>query len=398
MNLALFVSGFPSSRAEWFVPTISSLVRGLSRYFRIHVYSLKYPRRLSAYRWHGLPVASFGHPKRIWVGPGRLRACVDAAQQDHHGEGFDAVITLWGDESALAAAMFARQARLPFMLKLSGGELASIRSVRYGARRSLWQRFCLSAATRNADLLAAGSVQQQEELKRLGFRGAGQSLVLPFGVDTERFSPPDHRRPGPGGGDGTVRLLAVGSLIRVKGFDLLLRAVAGLVGRHPDLRLRVVGDGPERQALEALAVGLGLGGVVTWSGWVDHGELPQAYRDADLMVSASLHEVHGVACLEAMASGLPVVGADVGVLPELLEASAAGIIYPAGDGAALAGALEMALGNRERWPAMGAAGRDAVCRCAAQDRVVRLWRDTVEHRLLNGGAGGPQVVPAGQAR
>jgi glycosyltransferase involved in cell wall biosynthesis len=397
VNLAVFVSGFPSSREEWFVPAISSLVHGLSRHFSIHVYSLKHPRRLSVYRWQGLPVASFGHPKHIWVGPGRLRACVDAARQVHRQEGFDAVLTLWGDESALAAAMVARQSRLPFLLKLSGGELASIRSVRYGARRSFWQRFCLSAAVRSADLLVAGSLRQQAELKRLGFPGAGDSLVLPFGVDIERFSP-GGGRPRPSGDSGPVQLLAVGSLIRVKGFDLLLRAMAGLHRRHPGLRLRIIGDGPERQALEALAAGLGLEDVVTWSGWVDHLELPQAYRDADLMVSSSLHEVHGVACLEAMASGLPVVGSDVGVLPELLEASAAGIICSAGDGAALAGALEMALGNRERWPAMGAAGREAVCRYAAQDRVLKLWRDTVEVTLMNSGGGGPQAGPSGQAR
>jgi glycosyltransferase involved in cell wall biosynthesis len=383
VNLALFVPGFPSREEDWFVPCVSSLVRGLGRHFRVDLYTMKYPRCRGQYRWHGLPVASFGHRSRILVGPVRLWAAVAAAREAHHRAGYDAVLALWGDETALAAAIFAHRQRLPLLLKLSAGEAVSMPRLGFGSRRSPWKRFCLWAGIRRAAVLGVGSARQREDLLRLRVGRASKPLLLPFGVDVDQFSPVSrsaapsyNQRSGPA-------LLAVGSLIRVKGFDLLLRALAGLKALHPGMRLRVVGDGAEREKLGKLAAGLGLDGMVTWEGWVEHRRMPEVYQRADLMVSASLHEAQGMASLEAMACGLPVVGSDTGMLPELLANHAAGIIYPAGDTAALGAALEMVLANRERWPVMGANGRAAVCRLVAETRVLALWRDTVECLLLN---------------
>ncbi len=389
MNLALFVPGFPSREEDWFVPCVSSLVRGLGRHFRVDIFALKYPRRRKRYRWHGLPVASFGHPSRIVVGPLRLRAAVAAARKSHHLAGYDAALALWGDETALAAAIFARRERLPLLLKLSAGEAVFIAGKSFGSRRSLWQRICLRAGISRAAVLGVGSARQGQDLVRLGIRGMPRPLLLPFGIDVDRFSPGPRVAGLSEGLQAGPRLLAVGSLVRVKGFDLLLRAVAGLRSVHPGLHLRVVGDGVERGRLEKLAADLGVADMVTWEGWIDHRRMPDVYREADLMVSASLHEAQGVACLEALASGLPVVGTDTGMLPELLAHCAAGIICSAGDSAALGGALEMILANREQWPVMGANGRAAVCEHVSSARVLMLWRDTVESRLLVDGASEP---------
>ncbi len=383
MNLALFVPGFPSSEEDWFVPCVSSLVRGLGRHCRVDLYTLKYPRCRGQYRWHGLPVASFGHRSRILVGPFRLWAAVAAAREAHHRGGYDAVLSLWGDETALAAAIFARLEHLPLLLKLSAGEAVSLPAVGFGSRRSPWPRFCLWAGIRRAAVLGVGSARQREDLMRLRIGRTSEPLLLPFGVDVDQFSPIPRSEAPPYNPRSGPLLLAVGSLVRVKGFDLLLRALAGLKALHPGLRLRVVGDGAERENLGKLAAGLGLAGMVTWEGWIEHRRMPEVYQQADLMVSASLHEAQGMACLEAMACGLPVVGSDTGMLPELLGNHAAGIIYPAGDTAALGGALEMVLANRERWPVMGANGRAAVCQLAAQTRVLALWRETVERLLLD---------------
>lgn len=398
MNLALFVPGFPSREEDWFVPCVSSLVRGLGRHYRVDIYALKYPRRRGCYRWHGLPVASFGHPSRILVGPRRLWAAVGAARKAHHRTGYDAVLALWGDETALAAAIFAKREGLPLLLKLSAGEAVSLPEAGYGSRRSPWQRICLRIGIRRAAVLGVGSDRQRRDLLRLRIGGAPKPMLLPFGVDTDRFSPGPLKESSQENDRRGPVLLAVGSLIRVKGFDHLLRALAGLRVRHPGLHLRVVGDGVERGRLEKLTVGLGLSGMVTWEGWIDHRRMPDVYRQADLMVSASLHEAQGMAYLEAMASGLPVVGSDTGMLPQLLGGEAVGISYPAGDTAALGGALEMILANRDLWPVMGANGRAAVCRYAATDRVLALWRETVESRLLSGGSVSREPAGAGISR
>jgi glycosyltransferase involved in cell wall biosynthesis len=389
VNLALFVPGFPSREEDWFVPCVSSLVRGLGRHYQVDVYALKYPRRRKQYRWHGLAVTSFGHRSRIVVGPARFRAAVAAARASHHRMGYDAVLALWGDETALAAAIFARLEGLPLLLKLSAGEAVSIPGTGYGSRRSLFQRLCLGVGIRRAAVLGVGSARQRQDVLRLGFSGIPEPLLLPFGVEVDRFTPRPREGGAVPGGRSGPRLLAVGSLIRVKGFDVLLRALSGLHALHPGMHLRVVGDGVERERLEKLAATLGIAEMVTWSGWIDHRRMPDVYREADLMVSASLHEAQGVACLEAMACGLPVVGSDTGMLPELLDSHAAGIIHAAGDSAALGGALEMVLANRERWPVMGANGRAAVCEHAAADRVLMTWRDTVESRLPMSGSPEP---------
>jgi len=383
VNLALFVPGFPAHEKDWFVPCVSSLVLGLSRHYRTDLYALKYPRRRGRYRWHGLPVAAFGHPSRIVVGPARLRAAVSAAREAHRRTGYDGVVALWGDETALAAALFARQEGLPLLLKLSAGEAVSVPRTGFGGRRSPWQRFCLRFGIGGASVLGVGSETQRQDLLRLGISRAPIPLLLPFGVEVDRYSP-DSAAKGVGtvGGQGPV-LLAVGSLVKVKGFDLLLRVLAGLRARHPALRLRVVGDGVERERLIKLAAGLGISEMVSWEGWIEHRRMPEIYQQVDLLVSASLHEAQGMACLEAMASGLPVVGSDTGMLPQLLTDQAAGVVYPAGDTAALGGALEMVLSNRDLWPVMGANGRKAVRRHAGMDPVLALWRDTIENRLLS---------------
>jgi len=378
VNLALFVPGFPARESDWFVPCVSGLVHDLSRHHRVDVFALKYPRDRLCYRWRGLSVAAFGHPSRILPGPLRLHAAVAAAREAHCREGYDGVAALWGDETALAAALFARRERLPLLLKLSAGEAVSLPRAKFGGRRSPWQRFCLAQGVRQATVLAVGSKTQCRDLLRLGLRGAPAPILLPFGVDTELFrpGPPEDRR------HGGPSLLAVGSLVRVKGFDLLLKALSRLLPKHPGLRLRVVGDGVERANLTQQAAGLGLEGRVSWEGWIEHRLMPGVYRQADLLVSPSLHEAQGMACLEALACGLPVVGTDTGMLPELLAGHAAGRICPTGSVGALTRELERMLVNRERWPAMGADGRTAVLEQAAAGGVLDAWRDAVEYRMF----------------
>ena len=103
------------------------------------------------------------------------------------------------------------------------------------------------------------------------------------------------------------RILFVGRLDRVKGLPVLLDAMASLAVEHPDLRLDLVGDGPQRAELESLVSAKRLGDEIRLLGYMSSAQLRVQYAKADLVVLSSFAEGVPVVLMEAMASGLPVV-------------------------------------------------------------------------------------------
>ncbi len=108
------------------------------------------------------------------------------------------------------------------------------------------------------------------------------------------------------------RLLYVGRLLEWKGLDLALHAVTQLKESHPGIRFTIVGDGPARKRLQKLAEELELSEVVEWFRWVPYNNVCDYFRAADLFLFPSLRDSGGMAVLEAMAYGLPVVCTDLG--------------------------------------------------------------------------------------
>ncbi len=151
---------------------------------------------------------------------------------------------------------------------------------------------------------------------------------LPNGVDLERFRPAGERREGP------VVVGHVGQLRREKNQALLLSAVAQM---SEACTVEVVGDGPERLALESLTEQLGLSGRVLFRGTL--GDPAERYRQWDVFALSSHTEQMPLSVLEAMASGLPVVSTRVGDVPEMLgDDGREFLVEP--DSKALAGALD----------------------------------------------------------
>lgn len=163
-----------------------------------------------------------------------------------------------------------------------------------------------------------------------------------WGVDTEEFSP--RRAAAAPGGGGESTILFAGRLIREKGIFVLLDAFAQIRARLPGARLRVVGDGPARNEFETRVRELKLSDAVRLSGWVRNRALPAELRAADVCVGPSLttrkwEEQVGMAALQAMACGVPVVVSRSGALPEYVPDGVAGLLVPEGDSGALANAL-----------------------------------------------------------
>ncbi len=191
---------------------------------------------------------------------------------------------------------------------------------------------------------------------------AGKVRDWPPGVDTTMFAPSPQERID----SKPFTFITAGSLIPVKGHELLLRSLAELRAQLPeqDVRLRIVGDGPLKPVLEKLAGNLELAGYVAFDGGVPHEVLPAIYNNADAFLLGSWHESQCMAALEAMASGLPWVGPPVGALADvalMAEVQPAGIIFKARDPRQVAAAMRslVELSQAERL-AYGVAARNVI--------------------------------------
>jgi glycosyltransferase involved in cell wall biosynthesis len=201
-------------------------------------------------------------------------------------------------------------------------------------------------------------------------------LVVPNGVAL----------PAAGGGGAAVRadyairpgaflVGSVGRLNEVKRFDILLRAVAEVRASRPEVALLLVGDGPERPALERLAAALGLGEVVRFAGYQPQPEAFHAAFDAFALTSRS--EGFPVSLLEAWAAGKPAVATAVGGLPDIVRDGADGLLVPFGPTAATVSAVAAALrrlyDNTALRSQLGAAGRARVVAEYTLDRLTERY-------------------------
>lgn len=157
--------------------------------------------------------------------------------------------------------------------------------------------------------------------------------------------------------DGCPLVGCVGALTREKGHLVLLRAWSAVLEQCPRARLVLLGDGPERAAVERATAALPAGSVLL-AGYRE--DVPAWLKALDLYVQPSLAEGLGSAVLEAMACRLPVVASRVGGLPDAVVDGTTGLLCPPGDAATLADAILTLLRSRERATAMGAKGRERV--------------------------------------
>jgi len=173
------------------------------------------------------------------------------------------------------------------------------------------------------------------------------------------------------------RIGTVGRLDPVKNHAALLRAVRMILDQRPDLdaalRLTIVGDGPQRGALEALAGELGLLRHVEFTGTRD--DTASILRNLDLFVLPSVNEGISNTILEAMASGLPVLAARVGGNPELVVHGETGLLYEPDAADGLAAGLQRYLDEPGLRRAHGSAGRRRAQENFSLDAMVQRYLD-----------------------
>jgi teichuronic acid biosynthesis glycosyltransferase TuaC len=244
-----------------------------------------------------------------------------------------------------ADAVLRARERAPLVVSVHGGD------VYYTARRHARGAAAVRRAFGAARLVLANSAGIEDAARGLG---ATRSRVLHLGTDLPEH-PVDQTR--------VPTLVTVGHLVARKRHADVLRALWVLRDRHPQARYLVIGDGPERGALEALAADLGLDGRVEFCGQLPGAEALARARQGHVFVMPSVDEAFGVAYVEAMAGGMPAVGS-LGE-PGPLEISAAGegmALVPPADVEALAARLDTLLGDADLRERLGAMARETVRR------------------------------------
>ena len=213
-------------------------------------------------------------------------------------------------------------------------------------------------SVRKADLVLALSHHSARRLVELYQADRARIGVAQPGVDLWRWSDALQRATTEGRGGPTV--LCVSRMYRRKNIAALLRAASLLRTEVPNLQLRIVGDGPERARLHRLATSLRLGGLVSFTGQIGFDRLAAEYAGCDVFCLPTLQEGFGIAFVEAMAAGKPIVACRASATPELVKHQQNGLLIEPGDDRALADALTWVIQNPGEAKRMGNANKEAV--------------------------------------
>jgi len=180
-----------------------------------------------------------------------------------------------------------------------------------------------------------------------------RAAVVYNGVDPCLFHPRAKEK-------SSLIVLSVGNLIPIKGHAVLLRAFARVANSVPSCSLEIIGDGPERNDLQRLAVDLGIRDRVRFLGRESRQEVAAAMQRCALFALPSSYEGLGCVYLEAMACGKPVIGCNGQGIDEIIEDGKNGVLVSPGDEAELSDALKMLLNNEPLRERMGNAGYETV--------------------------------------
>ncbi len=221
---------------------------------------------------------------------------------------------------------------------------------------------------RHAVHALAGNQEAVTVLRAKGYQGP-VSVVPQFGVDPAFFTPRSARPPATA--DRAMVIGYAGGLVPEKGLDLLLRAAAQI----ENCRVRLAGDGRERPVLAQLAAELGLSGQVQFLTRLPSTEMPHFYQGLDVLVLPSRtapnwKEQFGRVLIEAMACGVPVIGAASGEIPQVI--GHAGLTFAEGDVDGLRAQLQRLQQDGGLWCELAARGRARVLALYTQARVAAL--------------------------
>ncbi len=365
MNVCMVTSSYPKYAGEVTAPFIEEIAAGLAaRGHQVHVvlprhHAMRRPavdRGVHLHPYAYAPLRSLN----VWGYAESMAADVEVRGRAYLAALFalpagllallrltrripcDLIHAHWVLPNGPLAALAAGRRRLPLVISLHGSDV-------YLPERHRWLRGAAAWTFRRAAAVTACSSDLARRALALG-APPERTTVIPYGADREAFRPADPAeraqvRADLGLAPGEALVLAVGRLVRKKGFDQLIGALPQVVREAGPVRLLIAGQGDLREELAALARALGVEEHVRMPGAIERDRLPALFRSCDVLAVPSMHDARGNVdglpnvVLEGMASGVPIVASRVAGIPQVIADGETGLLVPEKDPAALAAAL-----------------------------------------------------------
>lgn len=309
-----------------------------------------------------------------------LRTCTAVARARQ----IDVIHAHWVIPNGPIAARAARHRDLSLVITVHGSDVAM-------SERSRWLGGIARRSLRGANAVTAASKHLLGRVADLDACHETLELV-PLGMDVEAFHPDASAAASLRGRlrvtHDEVLVLGIGRLVKLKGFEHLIEAMARVRDRAPNVRLVVAGDGDMRRELIEHASRLGLEGRVTFVGMVQRAEVPAYFAAADVVAVPTVRhedgfvEALGYVVHEALATGKPVVASRVGGLPEVVEDGETGYLVDERDPGALAEAILTLARDPDLRRRFGENARARALAALSWDGVAQTWVDLYQ-RLID---------------
>ena len=268
-----------------------------------------------------------------------------------------------------AATLLSREMGIPFVITVHGLDAYSTKQVSGFAGR--WcERMCSHIYSSAKNVICVSEHVREKVLEKVHC----QTVVVYNGVDSELFSP------APGNEIKPI-VLSIGNLIPTKGHALLLHAIAIGNSHYPEISCEIIGEGPERAALERLAKGLNIAHKVHFRGRVNRKEVAAAMRRCAVFALPSRYEALGCVYLEAMSSAVPVIGCRGQGIEEIIEHGRNGWLTSTENPDELALAITTLLENGEQQKTMRLAARRTILKSLTLAHQAKRLRDVYEAAL-----------------
>jgi L-malate glycosyltransferase len=256
----------------------------------------------------------------------------------------DLLHTHWLVPQGLIGAMCHRFFSVPHILTIHGSDLNLLK------RNQLSRRLC-RFIVRNSAIITVNSTYMRDQLEEIVPEFSQRIRIIPMGVDLKKFRS-DVKSDIIEKGFTDHQILSVGRLIDWKGTVYLVNAMPIILQRFPHTKLSIIGTGPEEENLKQRVKELSLEDNIIFLGRTSNTDINRYYHSADVFVMPSINqsgntEALGVVLLEAMSCGCPVVGSDVGGIPDIITDNENGFLVPEKDSGALAEKIILLLSDTQ---------------------------------------------------
>ena len=272
-----------------------------------------------------------------------------------------------------AAMLLSGELRIPYVVSVHGLDVFSDEQVK--GRAGSWCRRISQRVYRSSKRVICVSEHVREKVLD-GTGSAARTSVVYNGVDPELFSPEAKAS------DLEALILSVGNLIPIKGHEVLIHSVASLVPEFPTLALEIIGEGPERSRLEALAVELAIAERVRFQGRQSRANIAERMRHCTVFALPSRYEGLGCVYLEAMSTEKPVVGCRGQGIAEVIQQGSNGFLVGPDNEKELSLVLGMLLRDETKRRNLGRAARDTIVDGFTlelqAERLARIYRESLQ--------------------